>query len=61
MKLLLTSSFPMKNNQAVADWIDQNGAGGSILYAGYSENAAKYIKKWRIRDIFVIFECGNLI
>ena len=41
MKLLLTSSFPLKNNQAVADWIDQNGEGYTILYPGYSIAQAK--------------------
>jgi peptidase E len=45
MKLLLTSNFPMKNNKAVADWIDQHASGDSILYAGYSETASKYVKK----------------
>ncbi|MDA3850374.1 MAG: Type 1 glutamine amidotransferase-like domain-containing protein [Spirochaetaceae bacterium] len=43
MKLLLTSSFPMKGNERVADLIHNVTKEPRILYVGYTKSAEKYV------------------
>lgn len=45
MNLLLTSSFPMANNDAVVEVIHSFTKNPKIVFIGYNSDAKKYIKK----------------
>jgi hypothetical protein len=45
MKLLLTSNFPMPNNEQIAQTVHDYGKNLNILYIGYSNSAKKYCAK----------------
>ena len=45
MNLLLTSSFPMANNDAVAEVIHRFAENPKILFVAYNNDAKKYIRK----------------
>lgn len=45
MKLLLTSNFPMPNNDRIAQAVHDYGEKPNLLYIGYSDNAKKYCAK----------------
>lgn len=45
MRLLLTSSFPMENNELIAKFIKKLGNNIKILYVAYSDNPRKYCNK----------------
>ncbi len=45
MNLLITSSFPQKNNELIAQHIKKLGKNLQILYVGFTENARKYCEK----------------
>ena len=45
MKLLLTSNFPMRNNERIAQAVHDDAEKPIILYIGYSDSAKKYCAK----------------
>ncbi|MFW9989188.1 MAG: Type 1 glutamine amidotransferase-like domain-containing protein [Candidatus Odinarchaeota archaeon] len=45
MNLLLTSSFPQKDNTLIVDYLKKQSDNLKILYIGYTSNAEKYSRK----------------
>ncbi len=45
INLLLTSSFPQKDNQLIVEYLKNQGNDLKILYVGFTPNSEKYTKK----------------